>query len=158
MRRAKDTSPSRGAKKFGDMVTVDFVTPYAKERIEGLGNTIKGILFYDLATGWLQFQPQTSNSATETMRSFLYIVGNIKKIKLVISDGAAEFISAFKQLGVVHRETLPGHPETNSLIEGQVQVLARGTRALLAASGMPIAFWVHAAQCFVICETFNLTN
>ena len=159
MRRAKDTSPSRGAKKFGDKVTVDFVTPYLKDRIEGLGNAVKGILFYDLATGWLQFQPMTSNSATETMRYFLYIIGDPKKIKLVISDGAAELVAAFKQLGIVHRITLPGRPQTNSLIERQVQVLARGTRALLAASGVPMAFFGYMMhKAFVTNGTFNLTS
>ena len=90
------------------------------------------------------------------MRSILYIVADPKKIKVAISDGAAEFVSAFTQLGIVHRQTLPGRPESNSLIERQVQVLARGARALLAASGLPMAFWVYAAQCF--CHLRNIQS
>ena len=75
MRRAKDTSPSRGAKRFGDKVTVDFVTPYLKDKVEGLGNAVKGLLFYDLATGWLQFQPQTCHGAKENLVPSATIVG-----------------------------------------------------------------------------------
>ena len=111
------------------------------------------MLFYGLATAWLQLIPQHLNDAETTIQSLNFIMGRTK-IKLAASDRGSELIAAFRKMHVVHRTSLSGRPETNSLIERQVQVLARGTRALLSASGLPQAFWTEAAMTF--CHLRNL--
>ena len=52
------TSPGVGRKIFGDRRTIEFATPYI-DKIEGLENVSKGMLFPTSAPGWLQFCPHT---------------------------------------------------------------------------------------------------
>ena len=59
------------------------------------------------------------------------------------------------ELNIVHDVSLPGRAQTNSLIERQVQVVTRGARALLSASGLPLAFWPHACNCFCIARNLQ---
>ena len=49
---------------------------------------------------------------------------------------------------VTRRPSLPGRPETNSLIERQVQVVARRDRALLIETGMLLAFSSGAVNAY----------
>ena len=54
-------SPKRGTISFGGIVVVDFITPCKKD-IEGITNGRECLIFYDLATGWLQVPPPLQNT------------------------------------------------------------------------------------------------
>ena len=152
-------SPRRGARVFGDKITIDVIsqrkTPKNEKEtiIDDTGYISEALLFYDLATGWLEIAPLKVRSAHEVARILQHIMGRVQ-IKEMSSDRAPEFIKAAAELLrprhplLTHVLSLPGEPQTNYKIERQVQVVSRGTRALLAASGLPQAFWMHAASTF----------
>ena len=117
-RRKKDVKPSRGARFFGDMVTCDLMTPY-KDKLDGVDSSKIGILFYDLATGWLEFftlPDKTSESIGLGIRRF----ANKGTIKFMYSDRDPAIVEACRELKILHDVSLPGRAETNSLIERQV--------------------------------------
>ena len=119
---------------FGDKVTFDIVTAYRGDLVEGPKYTSKAILFYDLATSWLELIPLESGDHTDVIKAIrLFAMGGT--IKRAYSDRGGELIKACNFLNIEHHLSQPGRPQTNSLIERQVQVVVRGTRALLAASG-----------------------
>ena len=52
-----EDDPRRGAKRFGDIVTFDLISPHRGKKdqeIAAADGSHTAILFYDLATGWLQ--------------------------------------------------------------------------------------------------------
>ena len=111
------------------------------------------ILFYDLATGWLQIVRLARHDKNAIVRAIRFFAGKTR-IKRAYSDRGGELVKACDELNILHDHSLPGRPETNSLIERQVQVVTRGARALLSASGLPLAFWPHA--CHAFCMARNL--
>ena len=130
-----------GARKFGEKVTCDIVIPESEE-----GAKVKSaILFYDFATGWLELIP-LSDRSTESIEAAIRRFTNPKTIKYLACDREGGILKAANQLHIDTDPSLPGRPETNGTIERQVGVVARGTRALLSASGLPLAFWTFAAS------------
>ena len=123
-----------------------------RHKIEGLGHIKEGPLFYDLAMGWLQLAALPDREADSVAQALRQIAGNT--IKHIYSDRAGEFQALSKHLKIEFTTSLPGEPQTNSLIERQVQVVPRGARALLAAAGLPQAFWAYAASTF--CHLKNI--
>ena len=57
-------------------------------------------------------------------------------------------------MGVENHASLPGEPNTNSLIERTNQIIVGGTTALYICAGMPPCFWSFVAPCF--CVSYNI--
>ena len=70
------------------------------------------------------------------------------------SDNSKEIKAAVRIVGFPHRTPVLGIPATNTIAESHVKIVVYGTRTLLAAAGLPCAFWPYAARCFC----FGLTN
>ena len=65
------------------------------------------------------------------------------------SDNADELVSAARYLNVAHEASQQGVPQTNGIIERDVQDMLTGTRTLLVAAGMPGFCWSYAAPCYM---------
>ena len=122
------------------------MTPY-KDKLDGVDSSKLGILFYDLATGWLEFFALPAK-ALESIGLAIRRFANKGTIKFMYSDRDPAIVEACRELKILRDASLPGRAETNSLIERQVGVVSRGIRALLSASGLPLAFWTYAASTF----------
>ena len=102
---------------------------------------------YDLHTKWLQIFPLTGRTALQVSMCIQKFLGTAK-CRVCYSDRAPELVAGIKTWGIPHEQSLPGKPQTNGLIEQCVGRIARGTRALLQASGLPEGFWPLAAMAF----------
>ena len=79
------------------------------------------------------------------LRSF---VGD-SKMKRLYSDNADELIGAARNLGAPREASQQGMPQTNGIIEREVQDMLTGTRTLLVAAGLPGHVWSYAAPCYM---------
>ena len=137
-RRNKGKDHELVATKFGDVITMDFLSNH-KERVEGLLHQTEGLVVYDLYTQWLHIYPLTGRTALQVSMCIQKFLG-IAKCRVCYSDRAPELVSGIKAWGIPHEKSLPGKPQTDGLIEQCVGRIARGARALLQASGQPQGF------------------
>jgi hypothetical protein len=70
-------------------------------------------------------------------------------VKRFYSDTADELIAAARFLNVPHEASQQGVPQTNAIIEREVQDMTVGTRTVLVAAGLPGYFWSLAAPCYM---------
>ena len=91
--------------------------------------------------------PLTGRTALQVSMCIQKFLG-AAKCRVCYSDRAPELVAGIKTWGIPHEQSLPGKPQTNGLIEQCVGRIARGTRALLQASGLPEGFWPLAAMAF----------
>ena len=134
------------ATRFGEVITMDFVSNH-REQVEGLHGQIEALVMYDIYSKWLQVYPMNGRTAKQVAICVQKFLGTAK-CRVCYSDRAPELIKAMEMWGVPHEGSLPGKPQTNGVIEMCVGRIARGTRALLAASGLPENFWPLAANAF----------
>ena len=114
---------------FGDLTAADtMVLRGLKDRGEA-----DAIVFYDLATDYLEVLPVQSRSRSNTL-AFRRFAGG-QTLKLVYSDQAPELKNAVTTLGALHRLSTPGMPKTNGLIENKVKLVLHGARVLLRQAG-----------------------
>ena len=153
MRRFKT---KRGAfkqqlKKWGDLVTFDFLTP---ERVGQLGIETDTNVFAvrDVYSGIRMAYPTSDGSAGEVIRCMKEFMGK-RKIRVAFGEYAPQFVSACQQLGTTFDHSLPGRPRNNSLAErNNLYVLDQVTTCLLAA-GLPPCYWS-----FALTSTCHLLN
>jgi len=69
--------------------------------------------------------------------------------KRIHTDRAPEFVSVVRSYpggGIHHDTSIPGCPQTNSIVEARVKKSMRGTRSLLLGAGLPHCWWPVAAR------------
>jgi len=131
------------------MVSLDHIDVHTMEQ-NGLYGEREMLVICDLATDYLGAFPVPSKSAEHVTRWLSFFAGS-EPIKEVYSDRAPELMAGVRAMpggGPVHTTSVPGCPQTNSIIESRVKRVIRGTRALLHAAGLPHCWWVFAAKCY----------
>ena len=115
----------------------------------GFHGEADAIVFYDLATDYLEVLPVQSRSRSNTLEAF-------RSLKLVYSDQAPELKNAVTTLGALHRLSTPGMPKTNGLIENKVKLVLHGARVLLRQAGFEPRWWPFAVRHFSMAR--NIEN
>ena len=128
--RRKGGAAAHDVVSFGDLTTA--VLRGLKDR--GFHGEADAIVFYDLATDYLEVLPVQSRSRSNTLEAFRRFAGG-QTLKLVYSDQAPELKNAVTTLGALHRLSTPGMPKTNGLIENKVKLVLHGARVLLRQAG-----------------------
>ena len=141
--------------KFGDIVTVDTMVLHGlKDR--GVNGEADAVVFYDLATKYIDVLPVFSRSVPNTVEAFHKFMGPEPKIGLLYSDQAREFLAATRRMAWVHHMSTPGMPKTNGIIENKVKLVLHGARVLLKQAGLSPKRWPFAVRAF--CAARNLEN
>ena len=141
--------------KFGDIVTVDTMVLHGlKDR--GVNGETDAVVFYDLATKYIDVLPVFSRSVPNTVEAFHKFMGPEPKIGLLYSDQAREFLAATRRMAWVHHMSTPGMPKTNGIIENKVKLVLHGARVLLRQAGLSPKWWPFAVRAF--CAARNLEN
>ena len=100
--------------KFGDIVTVDTMVLHGlKDR--GVNGETDAVVFYDLATKYIDVLPVFSRSVPNTVEAFHKFMGPEPKIGLLYSDQAREFLAATCRMAWVHHMSTPGMPKKMAL-------------------------------------------
>ena len=128
----QDSPRDKGFEKFGEHVTVDTMV------LHGLGNRgnngeADAVVFYDLATSWLEAVPVKGRTNSDTLRTFQQMFGRLDdlnafsmdverryappEIREIYCDKAREFISVCKRVGISVAHSTPGMPRTNAIVE-----------------------------------------
>ena len=92
--------------------------------------------------------PATSKSTSSTVEALQRFIGDAK-VKRFYSDNADELVVAARELAIPHEASQQGMPETNGIIEREVQDMLGGTRTIMVAAGLPGYFWSVAAPCYM---------
>ena len=139
---------SRPTTKFGDIVTMDHCSFYDGGMQYSLNGKVISLVARDIHTTFGSVYPADSKSTENTIEALQSFVGD-SPVKRFYSDNADELISAARHLKVAHEASQQGIPQTNGIIEREVQDMLTGTRTLLVAAGMPGYFWSYAAPCYM---------
>ena len=152
--RRKGGAAAHDVVSFGDRTTADtMVLRGLKDR--GFHGEADSIVFYDLATDYLEVLPVQSRSRSNTLEAFRRFAGG-QTLKLVYSDQAPELKNAVTTLGALHRLSTPGMPKTNGLIENKVKLVLHGARVLLRQAGFEPRWWPFAVRHFSMAR--NIEN
>ena len=137
------------AKAFGDRVTADTI-PLKGTRDRGVQGETNAVVFFDLATGWIDCIPVKSRHTDETVRAITQFQGPESYIKQLYTDQAPEFDKACGKVGTCNATSTPGMPRTNGIAECKVKEVIRGARVLLRQAGLEAKWWPYAvrAHCF----------
>jgi transposase InsO family protein len=110
----------------------------------------------DIATKFrMSFAAVHSNNADDAEICLRDFIGTETLVKFY-SDNSRELIEVAERLGVLHPTSTAYRPQSNADAENEVQQVLNGSRALLAASGMPLSTWNYAAPFF--CLMSNVEN
>ena len=128
----QDSPRDKGFEKFGEHFTVDTMV------LHGLGNRgnngeADAVVFYDLATSWLEAVPVKGRTNSDNHRTFQQMFGRLDdlnafsmdverryappEIREIYCDKAREFISVCKRVGISVAHSTPGMPRTNAIVE-----------------------------------------
>ena len=121
----KKGAAGHGAEDFGDLVTADTMVLRGL-RDRGINGEADAIVFYDLATSWIDVMPVMSRSDANTVDAFNRFAGPHNDIKMTHADQAKELASACKELRWIHEWSTPGMPKTNGIIENKVKLVLPG--------------------------------
>ena len=130
---------------WGQLVTADHVSGNGLDF--AIGDEIGAFIIKDAFTGLVGYYG-VKDKSWETTRWALREYKGDREIQLIYSDGAPEIARAARSLDILQRTSTPGVPQNNGVIEREVQECIRGLRALLLAAGLPVAFWVFAAETY----------
>ncbi|CAE7251308.1 JNK [Symbiodinium sp. CCMP2592] len=165
----QDSPRDKGFEKFGEHVTIDTMV------LHGLGNhgnngETDAVVFYDLATEWLESVPVNGRTNADTLRAFQQVFGDLKDvnsfsmdverryapsaIREIYCDKAREFISTCKKVGISVKHSTPGMPRTNAIAESKVKLVLHGARVALRQAGLSAKFWPYACKHF--CHARNI--
>ncbi|CAE7620794.1 JNK, partial [Symbiodinium sp. CCMP2592] len=165
----QDSPRDKGFEKFGEHVTIDTMV------LHGLGNRgnngeTDAVVFYDLATEWLESVPVKGRTNADTLRAFQQVFGDLRDvnscsmdverryapsaIREIYCDKAREFISTCKKVGISVKHSTPGMPRTNAIAESKVKLVLHGARVALRQAGLSAKFWPYACKHF--CHARNI--
>ena len=75
-RRLK-TAKEDKATKFGDLITMDFISNH-RDKLEGIHHETEALIVYDHYTGWLQIFPMTGRTGLQVALCIHKFLGNLK--------------------------------------------------------------------------------
>ena len=101
------------------------------------------------------FYPSIQRNSQQTQSALRHFAG-AHRPTVVYSDCSKEIRKATEDIGALHWTSTPHRPQSTSLMERQVRILADGVRAILLHSGFPHNFWPLAATYF--CSALNLAE
>ena len=142
----------RKLKKFGDLITFDYVD---NRRIaeQDYGDD-KTIFIRDRYTGMLQSYPSARKDTDAVIRAVKQFMGR-RKIREAYSDGGPQFDKATKALKIPMDTSLAGKTKHNSLAERTNQFVLVATTTCLLEAGIPPCFGCMPLDVLVICSTLN---
>ena len=104
----------------------------------------------DVATTFGMVYPVARKTSEETVTALQMFIGDqMPHVKRLYSDNADELVAAARFLNVPHEASQQGIPQTNAIIEREVQDMIVGTRTVLVAAGLPGYVWSLAAPCYM---------
>ena len=139
---------SRPSKNFGDIVTMDPCSFYSHDLAYALSNNVVAPAARDVAATVGSVYPAPSKDTEETVSALQKLIGD-DTAKRIYSDSVGELMSAARLLGIPHEASQQGMPQTNGVIEREVQDMVSGTRTALVAAGLRGYFWV--LRCTLLC-------
>ena len=151
----KKGAAGHGAEDFGDLVTADTMVLRGL-RDRGINGEADALVFYDLATSWIDVMPVMSRSDANTVDAFNRFAGPHNDIKMMHTGQAKELVSACKELRWIHEWSTPGMPKTNGIIENKVKLVLHGARVLLRQAGLEARWWPYATKYFAVAR--NIEN
>ena len=155
VKRSARADPGPMPEKFGEVITADhIVTLDAGDK--ALHGERNALVMKDIAAGFLSCYPAAERSYSEALKAVLHFVGPKEKVGLFYSDNNGEMKKAATTLGLRHRNSTPGVPQTNGIVEREVRRILDGTRSALLHAGFPTRWWSWAIQHF--CWAYNFTN
>eukprot|EP00435_Cladocopium_sp_Y103_P040038 s2308_g10.t2 len=142
----------RKLKKFGDLVTMDFVDT---RKVYDYGPLLENqvLIVRDRYTGMLGAFVSQSKSSNSVVRAFKRFAGR-RGIKEIYADKAPEFEKATTELKIPYDHSLPGRPQNNSLAERNNQTVIVTAKTCLLQAGLPPCFWRAALEC--LCQLLNI--
>ena len=148
--KMKHFKTNRGAfkrklKKFGDLVTFDFMNTQKMIR-QGMMTDKDILVIRDRYTGIIWGYPLKTSDSDGVVQSMKSFMGK-RKVVNAYSDEAPQFESAMRELRIPLDQSLPGHPQNNSLAERNNQFLLATTTTCLLHAGLPPCFWPFAVEC-----------
>ncbi|CAE7541323.1 JNK [Symbiodinium sp. CCMP2592] len=165
----QDSPRDKGFEKFGEHVTIDTMVLHGLGNRGNIGET-DAVVFYDLATEWLESVPVKGRTNADTLRAFQQVFGDLRDvnscsidverryapsaIREIYCDKAREFISTCKKVGISVKHSTPGMPRTNAIAESKVKLVLHGARVALRQAGLSAKFWPYACKHF--CHARNI--
>ena len=139
---------SKATKGFGDIITMDHCSFYDHGMQYALNGNVISLVVRDVHTKYGAVYPAASKSTSSTVEALQRYIGDAKG-KRFYSDNADELVAAARELSIPHEASQQGMPETNGIIEREVQDMLGGTRTIMFAAGLPGYFWSVAAPCYM---------
>ena len=127
---------SRPTKGFGDTVTMDHCSFYDHGMQYALNGNLISLVVRDVHTKYGAAYPVNKKAASSTVQALQRFIGD-SNVKRFYSDNADELVAAARQ----------GVPETNGIIEREVQGMLSGTRTIMFAASLPGYVWSFAVPC-----------
>ena len=131
---------SENVRAFGDIVTTDRCSLYDHGVKYALSGNTVAMAVRDVAATFGYVYPCQSNDTENTVASLQMFLGD-STVKGFYSGNSDELISAARFLSIPHEASQRGMPQTNGIIEREVQDMIHGTRTLLVAAGLPGYSW-----------------
>jgi Zn-dependent alcohol dehydrogenase len=127
---------SRPTTKFGDNITLDHCSFYDHGVQYALSGNVVALVVRGVHAGFGSVYPSSSKSTSSTVEALQRSIGD-SQVKHIYSVNADELIAASREMGTPHEASQQGMPETNGLIEREVQDMLAGTRSVMYVTGMP---------------------
>jgi hypothetical protein len=90
------------------------------------------------------------------MKALIHFRGAaVNRIKRIYSDRGPSLDNAAEVCSIPHDHSTPGCPQSNGIVERQVQMVLNGARAALAAAGLPTELWPWAAEHYCMSENMR---
>ena len=142
----------RKLKKFGDLVTVDFMDT---RKVYDNGHLLENevLIVRDRFTGLLGARVSQTKSSDDVVRALKRFMGR-HQIKEIYADKAPQFEKATSELRIPYDHSLPGRAQNNFLPERNNQTVIVTTSTCLLQAGLPPCFWRAAVEC--TCQLLNL--
>ena len=135
----------RKLKAFGDLITFDLMNTQKMAR-DGIMPDKDVLVIRDRFTGVIWGYPLKASNSDEVVQAMKHYIGK-RKVTNAYSDDAPQFESALKELRIPLDQSLPGHPQNNSLAERNNQFMMLTTSTCLLEAGLPPCFWPFAVEC-----------
>ena len=112
----------------------------------GIGGYKNALNLRDLGVGVKMSYPAKSRDTDECERYIKLFAWDPPMIKRYYGDKEGGVVAAMKAFKVPCRFSQPSMPKNNILAERANQDILQGSRAVLAAAGLPECFWLFVAS------------
>ena len=160
VRAKKAESPSykgayvKTAEEWGHKLTADHITSL-KDNMLGITGDKDALTIKDEYSGLKNLYPTKTKNAEETQMAIREFAGD-RIIHNLYSDKSGEIAKALRDLNIMPKNSVPGRPQTNAVIERANRDILEGIRTSLVRAGLPACFWTFA--CFHYCLADNIAH